>query len=88
MTRELILYTAKECGLCAEMQEDLHTLLRGTAIECCAVDIGDDPELQHRYGARIPVLVSGNQEICELKLDKKALLSFINADHSAPPVTR
>jgi Glutaredoxin-like domain (DUF836) len=75
--RELYLYTAKNCPLCVEMQEQLEGLLATKNLAYHIIDIGGDLELQHRYGARIPVLVSGNKEICEVKLDLKALQTFL-----------
>lgn len=77
MIRELYLYTARDCPLCVEMQEQLQGLLAAKDIAYYIIDIGSDPELQHRYGARIPVLVSGNEEICEVKLDLNALQTFL-----------
>ena len=77
MIKELFLYTKKDCPLCIEMQEELLTLLPSKSVEYHVIDIGDDPELRHRYGARIPVLACGNQEICEVKLDILALQSFL-----------
>ncbi len=77
MIRELYLYTTKDCPLCVEMQEQLKGLLATKDLTYHIIDIGTDPELQHRYGARIPVLVSGNEEICEVKLDLNALQTFL-----------
>lgn len=59
------------------MQEELQTLLPSNSVELHVIDIGDDLELRHRYGARIPVLVCANHEICEAKLDMLALQSFL-----------
>ena len=77
MITELFLYTAKQCELCLEMQKEVQNLLDDKAVIVHVIDINSDPGLQHRYGARIPVLVGGNQEICEVKLDVLALQSFL-----------
>ena len=61
----------------AQGREQLQGLLAAKDIAYYIIDIGSDPELHHRYGARIPVLVSGNEEICEVKLDLKALQTFL-----------
>ena len=79
MGKELILYSRTDCALCLEMEEELRPILRDTSITVRPVNIEGDHELQHRYGARIPVLVSGNQEICELKLDVDALRQFLKS---------
>lgn len=77
MITELFLYTAKQCELCLEMQKEVQNLLDDKAVIVHVIDINSDPGLQHRYSARIPVLVGGNQEICEVKLDVLALQSFL-----------
>ena len=77
MTTELFLYSRVQCELCEQMQKDLQGFLTGKALIVHVIDIGDDVELMHRYGARIPVLVSGNRELCELKLDVPVLESFL-----------
>jgi Glutaredoxin-like domain (DUF836) len=76
--KELFLYTSKDCKLCSVMQENLEKILPARGISCHLIDIEDDPELKHRYGARLPVLVGGNKEICELVFDSEALESFIS----------
>ncbi len=78
MISELFLYTTKQCELCVEMQTDLQKLLEDKAVIVHVIDISGDVDLQHRYGARIPVLVGDKQEICEVKLDVPALQSFLS----------
>jgi glutaredoxin-like protein DUF836 len=77
VTKELFLYTSKECQLCQEMQDVLENILPARGFSCHIVDIEGDAELKHRYGARLPVLVAGSREICEARIDLEALESFI-----------
>ncbi len=77
MITELFLYTTKQCELCLEMQKEVQNLLDDKAVIVHVIDIKGDPGLQHLYGARIPVLVGANQEICEVKMDVLALQSFL-----------
>ncbi len=77
MNKELFLYTAKDCHLCLEMEEALQKVLPAKGVVFHSIDIGGDPELQHLYGARLPVLVAGNTVICELAPDMNALESFL-----------
>ena len=77
MSKELFLYTAKDCELCVDMQTELQALLTNKDVVCHIIDIGDDPVLGQRYGARVPVLVSANEEVCEVKLDVLALETFL-----------
>lgn len=78
MIKELFLYTSKDCKLCSEMQETLEKILPARGLSCHLIDIEGDPDLKHRYGARLPVLVGGNKEICEVVFDREALESFIS----------
>lgn len=80
MTRELFLYTRKQCDLCTHMHRELRDILTEDDVIIHLVDIEGDGELIHRYGARIPVLVAGNNEICELKLDRQALDSYLSSN--------
>jgi hypothetical protein len=38
------------------------------------VDVDSDPELQRRYGLKIPVLMLAQVPICSVRLDREALL--------------
>lgn len=55
----LILYIRAGCHLC----EDAIGLLRHQGCAFRPVDISTDPELQARYGVRIPVLNHGGWEV-------------------------
>ena len=79
MSRELFLYSRENCELCDKMHSELQAMLEDQDVLLHTVDITSDAELLHRYGARIPVLVAGNREICEIKLDTSALQSFLGA---------
>ncbi len=73
-----MLYSKKDCSLCDEMERDLQALLQVNEVKLRIVKIDNDPELQHRYGARLPVLVSANTEICEIKLDVRAVQTLLS----------
>jgi hypothetical protein len=73
-----MLYSKKDCSLCDEMERDLQALLQVNEVKLRIVKIDNDPELQHRYGARLPVLVSANNEICEIKLDVRAVQTLLS----------
>lgn len=77
MTREIFLYSRKNCSLCVELQNHLQPLLTGKDVSLQVIDIDNDAELLHRYGARVPVLVTGQREICELRLDVDALQAWL-----------
>ncbi|MGK0297847.1 MAG: glutaredoxin [Gammaproteobacteria bacterium] len=70
---EFFLYTKPNCSLC----DILIGALDEKEIRFQKINIEVDPELMHRYGARIPVLVADNKEICEGSLDTEYLDRFI-----------
>jgi hypothetical protein len=72
----LTLYGRPDCHLCESMHEELVPLLRGRA-RIAVVDVGEDPELERRYGERIPVLTAGTAEVCCIRLDAARVESFL-----------
>ena len=73
---ELFLYVKSECSAC----EDFESSLDEMGLFYHVINIEVDPELIHRYGARIPVLLANDREVCEgrfdpLKLNKAGLHS-------------
>lgn len=76
---ELFLYTRAACSLCDQLGDSLDR--RGMAYY--SIDVDSDPELKHRYGARVPVLVAGDTEICAGRFDETTLdrLADIRPSH-------
>ena len=75
---EFFLYGRKNCHLCDQMKLELDELLQPYQGTCHYIDVDTDPELQHRYGARVPVLVSGNRELSEIRLNREVVLDFLS----------
>jgi hypothetical protein len=61
-------YSRPECGLCDELIVELAPLL-GPVDRVMVVDISGDPELERRYGQRIPVLLADGEFVCAHRLD-------------------
>jgi thioredoxin reductase (NADPH) len=74
---EFFLYSSVNCHLCHDFKQRLDTLLDGYGHRCRVVNIDGDAELTHLYGARLPVLVAGGREICELGFDEAAITRFL-----------
>lgn len=71
----LVLLTRPECGLCEAMLQELEGLRARVALPPIElVDVDSDPELQRRYGLKIPVLMLERVPICSVRLDEQALL--------------
>jgi hypothetical protein len=73
---EFFLYTRTDCSLCDIFKGELDR--KGLSYR--SIDIDIDPELVHRYGARIPVLVSGHTEVCEGRFDGNRLDAYIQSE--------
>lgn len=78
MKLQLTLYTRPRCGLCDLLHEDLLAMCRGMAVEIVPVDVDGDPDLKARYGTRIPVLMGGDELLCEGRLDPLAVRAFLD----------
>lgn len=70
---ELFLYTRAVCPLCDVFRDSLDA--RGLVYH--TIDVDTDPELKHRYGARLPVLVCGDTEICEGRYNDQAVDRYL-----------
>jgi hypothetical protein len=60
------------------MAQALERLRRLHAFSVTEVDIDRDPVLRACYDTRVPVLASGDDEICYYFLDEAALLARLN----------
>ena len=63
-------YSRADCSLCERLIEELAEVLgpeAAAAVE--VVDIDGRPELDHRYGTRIPVLTADGEFVCAYRLD-------------------
>jgi len=54
-------YTRVGCHLCEDARAELDRL--GVAYD--AVDVDEDPDLQRRYGERVPVIEAGGRVVAE-----------------------
>jgi hypothetical protein len=75
----LILYSRPECHLCELLAEELEPLTRGRA-QVRRVDVSRDPELERRYGTRIPILVGGDTELTGYPLEGDRVRRFLERE--------
>ncbi len=71
----LTLYHRPGCHLCEQMLAALY-FTYGDELEVQLVDVDRDPELQQRYGERIPVLAGSGKVLCEARLDEAAVEAY------------
>ena len=79
----LTLYSRSYCHLCGDMAAALEVARRGRDFEVEVVDLEDHPELEARYGERVPVLVLNGLEVFHYHFDE-ALLEAALAAYEAP----
>lgn len=74
----LVLYSRSGCRLCEDMLAALRSRL-GADLPVTIVDVDGDPALEARYGEHVPVLFSGETEICRHRLDAAKLTACLSA---------
>ena len=70
---KLVVYSREHCHLCHDMIAALRELQARLSFHLEVVDVDSDADLKSRYGERVPVLVSGGQEVCHYHFDPVAL---------------
>jgi hypothetical protein len=74
----LTLVTRADCGLCDEMAQALEALRAEQALPGMVLaDVDADPELQRRWGLKVPVLLLDGAKVCEYRLDRAELLRLL-----------
>jgi len=71
-------YSRADCSLCERMLEEMAELLgpqAATAVQ--VVDIEGQPELERRYGARLPVLTADDEFVCAYRLDVERVRALL-----------
>ena len=77
--RRLRVYVRSGCHLCDAMLAELDSSRQQGEFELEVVDILGRPELESRYGRRIPVLCTeGDVEICHYFLDETVLAEYFS----------
>ena len=71
--REFILLSREWCHLCQVMLDALEPIAREYGWVVRVVDVDLDPELEARWNELVPVLLSGDSELCHHRLDAEAV---------------
>jgi predicted thioredoxin/glutaredoxin len=70
----LTLVTREDCELCELMQAELRSLSRVLSLPALQlVDVDSDPELQRRYGLKVPALLLDGTLVCYGRLQADEL---------------
>jgi hypothetical protein len=71
-------YSRADCSLCERLLEELGELLGPDAAAAVQiVDIDGHPELEQKYGARIPVLTADGEFVCAYRLDAQRVRAHL-----------
>lgn len=72
------IYSREGCSLCEQLMADLAALLEpAAAARVQVVDIARDPELERKYGQRIPVLMADGEFVCAYRLDQERVRAYL-----------
>jgi len=77
-TPDLTLYGRAGCHLCEAMEAELAPHLAHNGLKLIKIDISCQPKLEECFGADIPVLTHGKQEICRHFFDLDALQNWLS----------
>lgn len=71
---QFILYSRSNCPLCEAMEDELRPFIAKYNITVKRQYIDNAPELEQRYGNKVPVLTFDEKTLCEYFLDAEKLL--------------
>jgi thiol-disulfide isomerase/thioredoxin len=73
----LTLYGRTYCHLCDDMIVALRELQNHLDFSLNVIDVDSNPQLEQRYGEKVPVLVKGDTELCHYFLDVPAVTAAL-----------
>lgn len=74
----LTLVSRSYCHLCHDMEMALVPLVAEYGASVRVLDVDDDPELELRYGERVPVLFHEGFELCHYFLDAAKVRDYLS----------
>ncbi len=73
----LTLLVRAYCHLCDEMGAALAPFVASRKVTVELIDVDADPTLEARWGDKVPVLLSGEEELCHYRLDAAAVSRWL-----------
>ena len=73
----LTVYSRAWCHLCDDLLGALRPICAELNADIQVVDLDTHPELEAAYGERIPVVVGGENELCQHFLDAAAVRAYL-----------
>ncbi len=79
MSRDVVLYTRRLCGLCDEAADELRRLQPRLGFELRELDIDEDADLRARYNDVIPVIMLDGELIAQAPIERTSLERALTA---------
>lgn len=73
----LTLYSRTWCHLCGDMLAELRILQTRQPFDLTVVDVNSQPELEQRFGERVPVLMHKEFELCHYHMNVVAVTDYL-----------
>lgn len=73
----LTVYSRVWCHLCDDLLAGLAPLREEFGFELRVLDVDEHPELEQRYGERVPVLMADGKELCHYFLDVVVVRAYL-----------
>ncbi|NOY66088.1 MAG: glutaredoxin family protein [Gammaproteobacteria bacterium] len=77
MSQQFQVYSRAGCHLCEEMIDHLNVLKKDYTFGFEIIEITGNPDLEDRFGVKVPVLMHNDSEICHYFLDVKLLIEHL-----------
>ena len=79
---KLTVLSREYCHLCEELLAGLERLRQRHGFEIEVVDVDRHPELEARWGDKVPVVLDGDRELCHYHLDEGAVAAAMGASRT------
>jgi len=73
----LTVLSREYCHLCRDMVDALRQIQAAMPFTLQVIDVDSDPALEKKYGDLVPVLLTGEREICHYHLDRAAVNAYL-----------
>ena len=79
MSRDVVLYTRRVCGLCDDAAAELRRLRDELRFTLTEQDVDDDAALRERYNDVVPVIVVAGEVVAHAPIDVPGLRAALAA---------
>jgi len=80
MIETFVVFSRRGCHLCDVLIDELRHAIAGHPVDVTVIDVDSDPALVARYGARVPVLVADDEEVCHFRLARDRVIALLAGD--------